>query len=51
MIAGGGVDVSLTRHIALRALEADYYLTRFDYGTNDDQNNLRIAAGVIIRFR
>jgi outer membrane immunogenic protein len=51
MIAGGGVDISLTRHIALPAFEADYYLTRFDNGTNDHQNNLRIATGVIIRFR
>jgi outer membrane immunogenic protein len=50
MIAGGGLDISLTRHIALRAFEADYYLTRFDNGVNDHQNNLRIAAGVIIRF-
>jgi hypothetical protein len=34
----------------LRAFEADYYLTRFDNGVNDHQNNLRIAAGVIIRL-
>jgi outer membrane immunogenic protein len=50
MIAGGGLDIGLTRHIAVRAFEADYYLTRFDNGTNNHQNNLRIAAGVIIRF-
>jgi peptidoglycan-associated lipoprotein len=50
MIAGGGLDIRLTRHIALRAFEADYYLTRFDNGVNDHQNNLRIAAGVILRF-
>jgi outer membrane immunogenic protein len=50
MIAGGGLDIGLTRRIALRAFEADYYLTRFDNGVNDHQNNLRIAAGVIIRF-
>jgi outer membrane immunogenic protein len=48
--AGGGLDIGLTRHIALRALEADYYLTRFDNGVNDHQNNLRIAAGVIVRL-
>ena len=50
MIAGGGLDIGLTRRIALRAFEADYYLTRFDNGGNDHQNNLRIAAGVVIRF-
>jgi outer membrane immunogenic protein len=50
MTAGGGLDIGLTRRIALRALEADYYLTRFDNGVNDHQNNLRIEAGVIIRI-
>lgn len=50
MTAGGGLDISLTRRIALRAFEADYYLTRFDNGVSDQQNNLRIAAGVIVRF-
>jgi outer membrane immunogenic protein len=50
LTAGGGLDVSFTRRIALRAFEADYYLTRFDNGVNDHQNNVRIAAGVILRF-
>jgi outer membrane immunogenic protein len=50
MTAGGGLDVGITRHIGLRAFQADYYLTHFDNGTNDHQNNLRIAAGVIFRF-
>jgi peptidoglycan-associated lipoprotein len=50
MIAGSGLDVGLTRHIAVRAFEADYYLTRFNNGVNDHQNNLRLAAGVVIRF-
>ena len=50
LIVGGGLDIALTRRFAVRALEADYYLTRFDNGVNDHQNNLRIAAGVIMRF-
>jgi outer membrane immunogenic protein len=50
MTAGAGVDVNLTRRFAVRAFEADYYLTRFDNGVNDHQNNLRIAVGVIVRF-
>jgi len=50
MTAGGGLDIGLTRRIAVRAFEADYYLTRFDNGVNDHQNNLRIAAGVIFRM-
>lgn len=50
MIAGGGLDIGLARHFAVRAFEADYYLTRFNNGVNDQQNNLRIGAGLIIRF-
>ena len=50
MTAGGGLDINLTKNIAVRALEADYYFTHFDNGVNDHQNNLRIAAGVIIRL-
>jgi outer membrane immunogenic protein len=50
MIAGGGLDIGFTRRIAVRAFEADYYLTRFNNGVNDHQNNLRLAAGLIIRF-
>ena len=50
MIAGGGLEIKLTESIALRAIEADYYYTRFNNGTNDHQNNLRIGAGLLIRF-
>lgn len=50
MTAGGGLDIGLSKHIALRAFEADYYLTHFDNGTNDHQNNLRIAVGVLFRL-
>ncbi len=45
-----GLDISVTRRIALRVFEADYYFRRFDNGVNDHQDNLRIAAGVIVRF-
>ncbi len=48
--AGGGLDVNLTHHIALRAFEADYYLTRYTNGANTRQNNLRVYVGVIFRF-
>lgn len=50
MTAAGGLDITITRRIGVRAFQADYYLTHFDNGTNDHQNNLRIAAGVIFRF-
>lgn len=50
MAAGGGLDFRLTRHMDLRMIQADYYYTRFTNGTNNHQNNLRIGAGLIVRF-
>lgn len=49
-VAGGGLDIAATRHVAIRAIEADYYLTRFPNGVNSHQNNLRISAGLVLRF-
>jgi peptidoglycan-associated lipoprotein len=48
--AGAGLDIGLTRHLAIRAVDLDYYLTRFDNGVNQRQNNLKVSAGVIFRF-
>jgi outer membrane immunogenic protein len=50
LIAGGGLDIGIARHFAIRAFEADYYRTQFANGVNDRQNNLRLGAGVIFRF-
>lgn len=50
MIAGGGLDIALNHHFAIRAAEADYFMTRFKNGVNDRQNNLRLSAGVVVRF-
>jgi hypothetical protein len=49
--AGGGVDMSLNRRIALRLLQTDYLLTRVPNGVNDNQNSLRVASGVVIRLK
>lgn len=48
--AGGGVDVALSRHLALRALEAGYLRTQFPNAGNNEQNNLTLGAGVVLRF-
>lgn len=48
--AGGGVDVALSRRLALRAIEANYLSTRFPNATNNEQNNLMLGAGVVLRF-
>jgi peptidoglycan-associated lipoprotein len=47
---GGGLDYRLTPHLTLRAVQAEYLLTRFANGVNDRQNNLRIDSGVAVRF-
>jgi hypothetical protein len=51
MLAGGGLDIGLNRHFAIRALEGDYFITRLKNGVNDRQNNLRLqrrTCGLIL---
>jgi hypothetical protein len=50
MTAGGGLDIQLSEHFAVRAIQADYFYTRFTNGVNDHQNSLRMGAGLVIRF-
>jgi outer membrane immunogenic protein len=50
LTAGGGLDIRVSEHFAVRAIQADYYYTRFTNGVNDHQNNLRLGAGLVIRF-
>jgi len=47
---GGGLDLRLNPRFSIRLVEADYLLTTFDNGSNNHQNNLRISAGLVIRF-
>jgi outer membrane protein OmpA-like peptidoglycan-associated protein len=49
MLAGGGLDIKVSRHVAFRPIEVDYYLTRvpsFETGDISNRNNVRYAAGV-----
>jgi outer membrane immunogenic protein len=47
---GGGIDVPLRSHFAVRIIQVDYYLTHFANGTNDHENNLLIGAGVVLHW-
>jgi len=47
---GGGLDMRVSRRFSLRLAEADYLLTTIHNDTNNHQNNLRISAGVVVRF-
>jgi opacity protein-like surface antigen len=50
MVLGGGLDVNVSRHLAIRAFQADWLYTQFPNGTNNRQNNLRITAGIVFRL-
>jgi hypothetical protein len=53
MLIGGGLDIKVGKHIALRPVEASYYLTRlpsFVTGDDTNKNHFRYSAGVNFLF-
>jgi outer membrane protein OmpA-like peptidoglycan-associated protein len=53
MTAGGGFDIRLARHISIRAIQAEYLMTRFadpTTGAGNTQNDLRLSAGLLFRL-
>jgi opacity protein-like surface antigen len=50
MTAGGGIDLRVSRHIAIRPAQGEYFLTKFFDGNNNRQNNFRFGAGIVLRF-
>jgi outer membrane immunogenic protein len=47
---GGGIDVPVSSHFAVRVIQLDYYLTTFANATNDHQNNLLVGAGIVYHW-
>jgi hypothetical protein len=47
---GGGVDIPVTKSIAIRPGEVDYVLTRFNNSVTGNQSNFRYQAGVVFSF-
>jgi outer membrane protein OmpA-like peptidoglycan-associated protein len=53
---GTGFDIKISRHIALRLIEADFLLTHFKdpFSTNGQdrgwQDNVRLSTGIVFRF-
>lgn len=47
---GGGVDVRIGRHFAVRPIQADWERTQFPNATTNVQNNLRLGAGIVLRI-
>jgi hypothetical protein len=44
---GGGIDIKALPFVAIRVVQVDYVLTRFDGQT---QNQPRVSAGVVFHF-
>jgi len=52
MAIGGGLDFQVADYLALRPVQLDYFLTRYEWkqiGINN-QSNLRYQGGVVFRF-
>jgi hypothetical protein len=45
--AGGGLDISITKHIAIRAVEADYVRSYLPNNGGDTQGRIRLGFGVV----
>ena len=53
MMAGGGLDIKISKHVSFRPIGADYYLTRLpDLVTADpsNQHNFRYSTGINFTF-
>lgn len=48
---GGGMDLAIKHRLLLRAFEADWLRTALPNADTNVQNNTRLAAGVVVRFR
>ncbi|MGA7913588.1 MAG: hypothetical protein WCA00_00025 [Candidatus Acidiferrales bacterium] len=47
---GGGLDLPMNSRFSLRLIQIDYYLTHSVNATNNHQNNLLVAAGIVFRW-
>jgi outer membrane protein OmpA-like peptidoglycan-associated protein/opacity protein-like surface antigen len=53
MTAGGGLDVKVHHHFAIRVIQAEYLLTNFNdltTGKKAAQNDMRLSSGIVFRF-
>jgi hypothetical protein len=49
-VAGGGVNVRLSRHFGLRAVQADYLQTQLPNAGSNREDHFRVATGIVLRF-
>lgn len=48
---GGGMDLAVKHRLLLRVFEADWLRTQLPNADTNVQNSIRLAAGVVVRFR
>ncbi|MGO9403464.1 MAG: outer membrane beta-barrel protein [Terriglobales bacterium] len=48
MTAGGGLDFKVSKHLSIRPIEAEYFMTKIPDGLNNRQDNLRLGAGIVV---
>jgi hypothetical protein len=50
MTAGGGIDCKVSRHVSVRPVQAEYFMTKLPDGLNNRQDNLRLGGGIVLRL-
>ncbi len=57
LTAGGGLDISVSRKISIRLVQAEYLYTRFGNAcalavcsNNNNQNSLRLKSGIVMKW-
>jgi outer membrane protein OmpA-like peptidoglycan-associated protein len=47
---GGGLDANINKHVGIRIFQIEYLLTKFTDGGDNQQNNIRASAGLVLHF-
>ena len=50
-VVGGGLDISINHHLAVRPIQADYGFSQLPNSVNAHQNLFRYSAGIVLRTR
>jgi len=50
MAVGGGVDLGVAKHVAIRLGQFEYLLSDYDIPSYRPQNNFRFSTGVVLRW-
>jgi outer membrane immunogenic protein len=48
MAAGGGLNIAVSHHLAIRPVQADYFRTQLPNDETNRENSLRLGAGIVI---